>query len=119
MAKWTKLTIKTTTEAEDIIISEMYDLGLMGAQIEDHVPLTPLEKEQMFVDILPDTEPDDGRALLHFFVEVADSTGKGNEERKASQEGFTANGLSYAQDNSSYRGHEGKAVGYRSIHGYR
>ncbi|MCI6036301.1 MAG: 50S ribosomal protein L11 methyltransferase, partial [Firmicutes bacterium] len=38
--KWTKLMIKTTSEAEDIIISTMYDLGLEGAQIEDKVPLT-------------------------------------------------------------------------------
>ena len=37
--KWTKLMIKTTSEAEDIIISTMYDLGLEGAQIEDKVPL--------------------------------------------------------------------------------
>ena len=60
--KWTRIRIKTTTEAEDIIISELYDIGLEGAQIEDKVPLSPLEKEQMFVDILPQTEPDDGVA---------------------------------------------------------
>ena len=52
--KWKKFMVKTTTEAEDIIISTLYDIGLEGAQIEDKVPLTPLEKEQMFVDILPD-----------------------------------------------------------------
>ena len=67
--KWTKIQIKTITDAEDIIISSLYDLGLEGAQIEDKVPLTPLEKEQMFVDILPTTEEDDGVALLSFFVE--------------------------------------------------
>ena len=67
--KWTKIQIKTITEAEDIIISTLYDLGLEGAQIEDKVPLTPLEKEQMFVDILPETQEDDGTALLSFFVE--------------------------------------------------
>ena len=49
--KWKKLTIKTVTEAEDIIISDLYDMGLEGAMIEDHVPLTAWEKEQMFVDI--------------------------------------------------------------------
>ena len=32
-----------------MIISSLYDIGLEGAQIEDHVPLTTLEKEQMFV----------------------------------------------------------------------
>ena len=67
--KWTKFQIKTITDAEDIIISTLYDIGLEGAQIEDKIPLTPLEKEQMFVDILPDGPEDDGVAYLSFFVE--------------------------------------------------
>ena len=67
--KWVKFKIKTTTEAEDIIISTLYDIGLEGAQIEDKVPLTSAEKEQMFVDILPDMQEDDGVAYLSFFVE--------------------------------------------------
>ena len=67
--KWKKFTIKTITDAEDIIISALYDIGLEGAQIEDKIPLTPLEKEQMFVDILPDAPEDDGIAYLSFFVE--------------------------------------------------
>lgn len=67
--KWTKFRIKTITDAEDIIISSLYDIGLEGAQIEDKVPLTAMEKEQMFVDILPDCPDDDGIAYLSFFVE--------------------------------------------------
>lgn len=67
--KWTRFRIKTVTDAEDIIISSLYDIGLEGAQIEDKVPLTALEKEQMFVDILPDCPEDDGIAYLSFFVE--------------------------------------------------
>lgn len=67
--KWTKFRIKTLTEAEDIIISTLYDIGLEGAQIEDKVPLTAAEKEQMFVDIPPETGEDDGIAYLSFFVE--------------------------------------------------
>lgn len=67
--KWVKFRIKTTTEAEDIIISSLYDIGLEGAQIEDKIPLTALEKEQMFVDILPEAQEDDGIAYLSFFVE--------------------------------------------------
>ena len=67
--KWKKFKIKTVTDAEDIIISTLYDIGLEGAQIEDKVPLTALEKEQMFVDILPDGPADDGNAYLSFFVE--------------------------------------------------
>ena len=67
--KWKKFRIKTKTEAEDIIISSLYDIGLEGAQIEDNVPPTALEKEQMFVDILPQIGEDDGTAYLSFFVE--------------------------------------------------
>lgn len=67
--KWKKFRIKTITDAEDIIISTLYDIGLEGAQIEDKVPLTAAEKEQMFVDILPDGPEDDGIAWLSFFVE--------------------------------------------------
>jgi len=67
--KWTKFRIKTITDAEDMIISSLYDIGLEGAQIEDKIPLTALEKEQMFVDILPDGPEDDGIAYLSFFVE--------------------------------------------------
>ena len=67
--KWMKFRIKTITEAEDVIVSALYDMGLEGAQIEDKVPLTTAEKEQMFVDILPDGPADDGIAYLSFFVE--------------------------------------------------
>lgn len=67
--KWKRFTVKTITSAEDIIISTLYDIGLEGAQIEDKVPLTAWEKEQMFVDILPDGPEDDGIAYLSFFVE--------------------------------------------------
>ena len=74
--KWKKISIKTITEAEDIIISTLYDIGLEGAQIEDKIPLTTWEKEQMFVDILPDSPEDDGVANLNFFVEVNEENDK-------------------------------------------
>ena len=71
--KWTSIRIKTISDAEDIIISSLYDIGLEGAQIEDKIPLTPLEKEQMFVDIMPIGPEDDGIAYLTFFVERDDN----------------------------------------------
>ena len=67
--KWTRIRIKTITDAEDIIISELYDLGLEGAQIEDKIPLSAWEKEQMFVDILPEIAVDDGVAYISFYLE--------------------------------------------------
>ena len=62
--KWIKFKIKTITDAEDIIISTLYDIGLEGAQIEDKIPLTAVEKEQMFVDILPEGPEDDEQGFL-------------------------------------------------------
>ena len=67
--KWIAFRVRTRSDAEDIVISSMQDIGLYGAQIEDHVPLTAAEKEQMFVDILPEAGADDGSAVLSFFLE--------------------------------------------------
>ena len=61
--------MKTTTEAEDIVSSMLADLGIEGVQIEDKIPLTEQDKEQMFVDILPDIPDDDGTAYLTFYLD--------------------------------------------------
>ena len=60
--KWLQIRVKTVTEAEDIIISSLYDIGLEGAQIEDHVPMAAWAKEQMLVDIMPVRQEGDGKA---------------------------------------------------------
>ena len=70
--KWNKFRLKTTTEAEDIVSSMLMDLGIQGVEIEDRIPLTQSDKEQMFVDILPEIEPDDGVAYLSFYLEEED-----------------------------------------------
>lgn len=67
--KWNQYRLKTTTEAEDIVSSMLMDLGIEGVQIEDKVPLTKEDKEQMFVDILPEVAEDDGTAYLTFYLE--------------------------------------------------
>ena len=67
--KWNQFRLKTTTEAEDIVSSMLADLGIEGVQIEDKIPLTQSDKEQMFVDILPDMPEDDGCAYLTFYLD--------------------------------------------------
>ena len=67
--KWNKFRLKTTTEAEDIVSSMLMELGIQGVEIKDKIPLTQSDKEQMFVDILPDIEEDDGVAYLSFYLE--------------------------------------------------
>ena len=70
--KWNKYTLKTRTEAEDLISSMMQDAGMEGIEIEDKVPLSQRDKEQMFVDILPDAPEDDGVAYISFYLEPED-----------------------------------------------
>ena len=118
--KWKKLTIKTVTEAEDIIISDLYDIGLEGAMIEDHVPLSAWEKEQMFVDILPDGPEDDGIAYLSFFVEVpdevsgeADSAAGGKSESGEKPE--LGAGLGDGVDNSYFCVSSGQPVDMEAL----
>lgn len=84
--RWNKVRLKTTAEAEDIVSSMLMDLGVQGVQIEDKIPLTPLDKERMFVDILPETDVDDGVAYISFYLEEEDEVGqilsKAREELK-------------------------------------
>ena len=67
--KWNKFRLRTTTQAEDIVSSILMDLGIQGIEIEDKIPLTAREKEQMFVDIMPEGEEDDGIAYVSFYLE--------------------------------------------------
>ena len=76
--KWMRFRIRTNEESEDIIVSYLQDIGLEGAQIEDNVPLSAADKEQMFIDA-PELEPDEkdtgiesGVAYLSFFLEIDD-----------------------------------------------
>ncbi len=73
--RWNQFRLTTTTEAEDIVSSMLMDLGIQGVQIEDRVPLTKEDKEQMFVDILPDLPEDDGKAYLTFYLGEEDDKG--------------------------------------------
>ena len=67
--KWNKFRIKTTTEAEDIVSSSLMELGIQGVEMEDRLPLTQSDKEQMFVDIMPEIAVDDGVAYISFYLE--------------------------------------------------
>ncbi|MDD2958890.1 MAG: 50S ribosomal protein L11 methyltransferase [Lachnospiraceae bacterium] len=67
--RWNKFRLKTLSEVEDIVISTLADAGVEGVEIEDKVPLTEQDKQQMFVDILPEGPADDGIAYLNFYLE--------------------------------------------------
>lgn len=67
--KWTKFTLKTTTEAVDLISSMLDEIGIEGIEIEDNIPLSEADTKGMFIDILPELPPDDGSAKVSFYLE--------------------------------------------------
>ncbi len=67
--RWNKFTLKTLSAVEDIVISTLAEAGVEGVEIEDKVPLTEQDKQQMFVDILPEGPADDGIAYLNFYLD--------------------------------------------------
>lgn len=70
--QYNKYTIKTITEAEDIISASLAELGIEGIEIEDKIPLTEEELKGMFVDIMPAGAPDDGIAYVSFYLDAAE-----------------------------------------------
>ena len=68
--KWNKLTIETTTAAEDMLSYELQEMGIEGVEVEDHVPLSEEDRKIMYVDLLPDEiAPDDGTARVSCYID--------------------------------------------------
>lgn len=67
--KWLKYTIHTTTEAVDLVSDMLGELGIEGIEIEDNVPLTESDTKGMFIDILPELPPDEGKAKVSFYLD--------------------------------------------------
>jgi len=72
--KWTKITLETTTEAEELVGAMLCDLGISGYEISDKLPLSEEDKKQMFVDIPPEPGEDDGIAHISFYVDSSEDT---------------------------------------------
>lgn len=67
--KYTKISLKTTTQAVDLVSTLFDELGLEGIQIEDNIPLSEEDKKAMFIDILPELPEDDGTAIVSSYFE--------------------------------------------------
>lgn len=67
--EWTKYTIKTTTIGEDLVCNLLAELDIAGIEIEDNVPITEEEKQEMYIDILPELPEDQGIAYVSFYLE--------------------------------------------------
>ncbi len=67
--KYKKVTIATTTAAEDIVSAGLYELGVTGVCIENKVALNEGEIGDMFIDFPLDLGEDDGRSSVIFYLE--------------------------------------------------
>lgn len=67
--KWNKYSLKTTTEAVDLVSNMLMELGIEGIEIEDNVQLSESDIKTMFVDFLPELPPDDGAATVNFYID--------------------------------------------------
>lgn len=69
--EWTKYQIHTTTAATEIIGEILTELGVGGFEISDHIPLSAAEEAKMYTDIPAELPPDNGKAILTFYVEAS------------------------------------------------
>lgn len=69
MKRWNKYTLETTTEAVELISYTLSELGIEGIEVEDKIPLSEDDKRKMFIDLLPEPEPDDGKAYISFYID--------------------------------------------------
>lgn len=82
--KWTKYTIKTSNEAEDIISSMLMELGVEGVEIENSLSPSIEDFEAMFIDPQPELLPDeesslpDGVSLVSFYLRSEDDSSTNN-----------------------------------------
>lgn len=77
-----KYTIKTTTEATDLLSGLLMDRGIEGVEINDNVQLTEAEQEEAITVVLPDLPEDTGEAFVSVYLD--DSMSKEEIEEKVS-----------------------------------
>ena len=67
--KWTKITLETTTEAEDLVSDMLSELGVEGVEISDKKPISEEDRKRFFIDMLPDLGEDDGKAYISCYLD--------------------------------------------------
>ena len=73
--KYTKYTIETTVDAEDILSAVLADTGIEGIEIVDSKPWSKEELDEIFVDEVPlNKDIPDGVAFISFYLSEDDDT---------------------------------------------
>ncbi len=84
--KWIKIALETTTEAVDLVSDLLNELGIDGIEIEDNVQISEEDQKKMFIDFLPELPPDEGKAVVNFYLEEDADISAKIEEIKAGLE---------------------------------
>ncbi|MBR4769210.1 MAG: 50S ribosomal protein L11 methyltransferase, partial [Lachnospiraceae bacterium] len=66
--KWNQYTIHTTTEAEDSIAYLLSELGIDGVEIVDKKEVLEGDTKDLFEDVMPVQDEDDGKADVIFYL---------------------------------------------------
>lgn len=69
--KWNKYTIKTTTQAADLVSGILIENGINGIEVEDKISLSDEDKEKLYINFLPKLE-DDGLSYISFYLEESE-----------------------------------------------
>ena len=72
--KWKEFTIHTTTEAEDLITDLLSENGITGVEIRDHMQIMDNDTMEIYEDVMPKQEADDGLADVVFYVDEAEDS---------------------------------------------
>ena len=72
--KWKEFTIRTTTAAEDLIADMLADLGIDGVEVRDHMEIMDGDTFEIFQEVMPEMQPDDGRAEVVFYLDEEEDT---------------------------------------------
>lgn len=70
--KWTKYTVKTTTQAEDMVCDLLVANGITGIEIEDNIQISENDRKAMYIDILPVLPDDKETAYVSFYIAIED-----------------------------------------------
>ncbi|MBQ7463521.1 MAG: 50S ribosomal protein L11 methyltransferase [Lachnospiraceae bacterium] len=67
--RYKKYTIKTKTDAEDIVCAALNEAGISSLEIEDGTPFSEEELKEIFVDEVPVKDIPEGLAYVSFYLE--------------------------------------------------
>ena len=86
--KWKRFTIQTKPEAEDLIADLLLSIGITGAEIRDRTQVLTDEEQQLFEEVMPRQEADDGLAEIVFYLDEDEDAASDDPPPKPASDGI-------------------------------